>query len=53
MKKPQRVALTMGGVLLLRVAVFAFKVWHARGICLELEGRWDGSEYVFPEKIRL
>jgi hypothetical protein len=50
MKKPPRVALIMGGVLLVLVAVFALKVWHARGICTELDGQWDGLECVFLEK---
>ena len=52
MKKPQRVALTVGAVLLTLVAVFALKVWHARGICIEMNGLWDGFECVFSNENR-
>jgi hypothetical protein len=51
-KKPPRVALMVTGVLLVLVAVFALKVWHAHGICIELGGQWDDTECVFSEQIR-
>jgi hypothetical protein len=51
-KKPPRAALLIMGALLVLVAVFALKVWHAQGICLELGGQWDGAECIFSEQIR-
>ncbi len=40
----------MLGALVMVIAVFGLKVWHAQGICGDLGGRWAGGECYFDEK---
>jgi hypothetical protein len=42
--------LLMVGGLVVVIAVFGLKVWHAQGICGDLGGRWAGGECYFDEK---
>ncbi len=42
--------LMMLGGLMLVLVVFALKVWHAQGICVDLGGRWADGECYFDEK---
>lgn len=44
-----KVALMLGALVLV-LAVFALKVWHAQGICADLGGRWADGECYFDEK---
>jgi len=37
------------GALVVVVAVFGLKVWHATGVCEELRGRWADGECHFDE----
>ncbi len=41
--------LMLGGLVVV-IAVFGLKVWHAQGICGELGGRWSVGECYFDEK---
>ena len=42
--------IVLGGLVVL-VAVFGLKVWHASGVCADLNGRWTDGDCVFDEKV--
>ncbi len=39
------------GALVVLLAVFALKVWHASGVCADLNGRWTDGDCVFEERL--
>ena len=46
----RRKLLTVGLVLVMLVAVYALKVWHAVGVCEDAGGDWTGADCVFHER---
>ena len=44
----QKVLVALAALVVV-VAVFGLKVWHAQGICAEFQGRWDDGECHFDE----
>ena len=42
--------LLMLGGLMVVIAVFGLKVWHAQGICGDLGGSWSDGECNFDEQ---
>jgi len=46
----RRKLLTLALVLVVLVAVYALKVWHAVGVCEDAGGQWTGIDCVFRER---